>query len=136
MKIIYFLTLVLVAQTWNLASQPNKQCEWQDSNSCPLYSFGNMPVCVHTDPVQLSADLYGIKICTSEMFFFGSSYDVRYTLFGVIQSVQVVNEGENSNHCDSGQMSVGSRVFMAHCDASGPSKISGYWAITYKIDNL
>lgn len=86
MQIIYFLALVLIAQSLqNLATEPNKECEWQDSKICPLYSFGNMPVCVHTDPVQLSADLYGIKICTSEMFFFGNSYDVRYTLFGVIQ---------------------------------------------------
>lgn len=73
------------------------------------------------------------------MFFMGGKYDVSLVINGVIQSVRVMSdkaaEPDNNNNCDSGQMSVGSRIFFAHCQASGPSKISGYWSITYKMGN-
>jgi hypothetical protein len=31
-------------------------------------------------------------------------------------------------------MSVGSRVFYAFCKGTGPSRISGYWAITFRME--
>lgn len=126
------ITTVLTASI-HLSLQPNQECQWQGDGNCPLYSFGNQPVCDHTNPYQLDQYLYGMKICTAEMFFMGNSYDVRLTVPGVIQSVQVMSS-ENNNNCDSGQMSVGSRVFYAFCKGTGPSRISGYWAITYKMN--
>lgn len=42
---------------------------------------------------------------------------------------------DNNVHCTDGSGSVGTRVFYAHCEVSGPGKIRGYWAITYKLAN-
>lgn len=135
MKVIVVAAIITatLAANIHLTLQPNQECQWQDSGDCPLYSFGNQPVCDHTPAYQLDQNLYGMKICTAEMFFMGNSYDVRLTVPGVIESVHVMSP-ENNNNCDSGQMSVGSRVFYAYCKGSGPSRISGYWAITYRMD--
>jgi hypothetical protein len=93
MRICLFFILLVAASTTsiNLSLQPNQECQWQSDGNCPLYSFGNQPVCDHTSPYQLDQNLYGMKICTAEMFFMGNSYDVRLNVPGVIQSVQIMN---------------------------------------------
>ena len=55
--------------------------------------------------------------------------------YGTILTVDVIPEGtaDNNVHCTDGAWSVGTRVLYAHCEVSGPGKIRGYWAITYKI---
>ncbi len=80
-----------------------------------------------------------MKICTSETpKAIGGKYDVGLPVFGTILTVDVIpqSSGEDNNvHCTDGSGSVGTRVFYAHCEVSGPGKIRGYWAITYKIAN-
>lgn len=77
-----------------------------------------------------------MKICAAETpKAVGGKFDVGFAAFGTILTVDVIPQSSEDNnvHCSDGSGSVGTRVFYAHCEVSGPGKIRGYWAITYKI---
>lgn len=59
MKIALLVVLILTAHSLeNLIGESNQVCNWQGDKSCPLYSFGNMPVCDYTNPVVVGPDTY------------------------------------------------------------------------------
>jgi hypothetical protein len=125
-------------QSHLLQNDPNEQCSWRGFKECPIESSGSNPICDTTVPFEVSPGVYGIKICAAETpKAVGGKFDVGLATFGTIQTVDVIPtaEGENNVHCTDGSGSVGTRVFFAHCEVSGPGKIRGYWAITYKIAN-
>jgi hypothetical protein len=81
--------------------------------------------------------VYGLKICAAETpKAIGGKFDVGVATYGTILTVDVIpTSADNNVHCTDGSGSVGTRVFFAHCEISGPGKIRGYWAITYKISS-
>ena len=114
---------------------PNEQCAWRGYHECPIDNSGSNPICDSTIPFEVSPGVYGIKICTAETpKAVGGKYDVGLVTFGNILTVDVIPlAGENNAHCTDGSGSVGTRVFFAHCELTGPGKMRGYWAITYKV---
>lgn len=135
MKNILLLTFCVCLTVCSLSVEPNEQCSWRGYKSCPISSAGSNPVCDATTPSPLRPGVYSIKVCTAETpKFIGGKYDVGVALYGKILTVDVIptEAGENNENCGSGEESIGSRVFSAHCEVTGPGKIRGLWAITYE----
>lgn len=132
------LLICLAYSTALLLPDPNETCNWRGFKECPIDSSGSNPICDSTNPTEISSGVYGMKICAAETpKAIGGKFDVGLATFGTILTVDVIpaSEGENNIHCTDGSGSVGTRVFFAHCEISGPGKIRGYWAITYKINS-
>lgn len=130
--------LLAVASAGQIRDDPNEQCSWRGLRDCPIESSGSAPICDNTNPAEVAPGIYGMKICASESpKAIGGKFDVGMAVFGTILTVDVIPQsskegGENNINCSNGEGSVGTRVFSAHCEVTGPGKIRGYWAITFK----
>lgn len=135
-KLGLLLALLVNSSASLTQEEPNESCSWRGFKQCPIDSSGSNPICDNTNPTEISPGVYGIRICASETpKAIGGKFDVGLATFGTILTVDVIPEGtpDNNVHCTDGAGSVGTRVFYAHCEVSGPGKIRGYWAITYKV---
>jgi hypothetical protein len=136
-KLGLFLLWLACCSAHLAQDDPNEQCSWRGFKECPIESSGSNPICDNTVPFEVSPGVYGMKICAAETpKAVGGKFDVGLATFGTILTVDVIpasQDDDNNVHCTDGAGSVGTRVFYAHCEISGPGKIRGYWAITYKI---